>query len=88
MIRFCHSQPVSTIIKKVMFGNGKYILARSDGFVKCYKRGWVYGDYKISAPFDMDGFPHRLPNGECKIFKYSIHYISARAFLPCKTGST
>lgn len=69
-----------------MFGN-RYILARSDGFVKCYIRGWTSGDYSVSAPFDNDGITHTLPNGDISMFKYSVHSLVTCSFLPSEYTS-
>lgn len=77
----------STIVKNVMFGKN-YILARSDGFVKCYERGWISGDYLVSAPFDWNGFTHKIPNRGAggtttsQMYKYPVQHVLARAFLP------
>jgi len=70
-----------SVLKRVLFGN-RHILTRSDGFVKCYTKGWVNAGGYVNAPFDDNGVSSRNVNGKTVMYKYDLKIIVSRAFLP------
>ena len=84
-----HTSPLSVhnhhnimyILTRVLFGN-RHILARSDGFVKCYTKGWVNAGGYVNAPFDDNGTVSKNVNGKTVMYKYDLKIIVSRAFLP------
>ena len=72
---------IMSIIKRVAFGN-RHILTRSDGFVKCYTKGWVNSIGYVNAPFDDNGITFYHLNGKAAMYKYDLKIIVSRSFLP------
>ena len=70
-----------SVIKRVLVGH-RHILTRSDGFVKCYTKGWVNKGSYINAPFDDDGITVYNMNGKAAMYKYDLKIMVSRAFLP------